>query len=841
MRRRSSLHRSYREQLHRVEAAKGRQLHVRRALNRLEAGRIHNGRTARVVARKKSASSKLSDINRTLFSSKITELVDLNWFEPAPASVFPCVCAKKYDGHFALVRLTAGKKEYIVLAEMCSVRGFTAVKSNISRRGDTSQLYYKLFDMIRHPDHGDVRRRKYPERLELLKKLCSNTVTVLEQRSRARRASGNADVPAVRGLVLHPMRSSTRPQKVARLGSTLSVVDYKRVQNDTQAKRHAQRWAKEVDGEGAVLSPVGPMAVRFKRKPRFDGEIRIAKINRNKQNVITSVSGKHPDGTGPTINVRGTRLPQTLRKGEIITYWSHYGQSGRSNTVYDPTLDVQHGQFQRRRNDDAYKAAVSRVRKPARKPARKTARKPARKPKKSPAKRNSTTNKKSTASKKSTAKARKPAKKSASSASKSQPNRNREEADQNLPMYAKFLDCKHMPTHPDTRRPMMACMAQRERENHAREDAGNSYCYWLPPEGSDQHAEAVNRVKQLRKHMNELKKQMKLPAAPTATELFLALPDDDEVRMHLSTPGHTVKVRNYTISVRAQRVETQSANAACWVPAVWCDCPAFRFGNSAATMKLARGQPFDGAQGSTTLSRKKTLPAWARLCKHTESLLVPARRAQLQWTKVGGEPKIGEKGWHEHVRSAIKDADDSVSIKVGRYRYTIKSSAWGLGLYAAETIPARTELTSQVPFGRRYYVEVHSKKLPPHRSKTQVKRLIRSHVPSPHRELLLQHIDYLYVTPVPVESVGAVVLSKKKDPPSRTGGKPRRKARFVHSYDENIHYVLIEDPYEFPFGFANSCLRRPRSCNVTVTGPEASLITKRRVKKGEQLLWKYSF
>ena len=311
----------------------------------------------------------LNDLNKELLRDKITELVDLNWFKPAP-EMFPCVCAKKYDGHFALVRASSANQpgQYVVMSEMCSVDGFTAVKSNIASAGDTGKLYYKLFDIVHHPVHGDMRSKPYKDRITALRHLCTASATVLEQRSRARRSSGNSDVTSVRGLVLRAL------QPGGPLKNTVSVAEHTIVQSDNEAKQHAQRWANENDGEGAVLSSSGPMSVRYKRKPRFDGEIQIQKINRNSQNQITSVRGKHPSGSGHDINVRGTKLPQDLRVGEIVTYWSHYGQSGRSNTVYDPALDAQHGRFQRRRNDDAYssplnssssKAAAVRKKRPA--------------------------------------------------------------------------------------------------------------------------------------------------------------------------------------------------------------------------------------------------------------------------------------------------------------------------------------------------------------------------------------------------------------------------------------------------------------------------------------------
>ena len=192
-----------------------------------------------------------------------------------------------------------------------------------------------------------------------------------------------------------------------------------------------------------------------------------------------------------------------------------------------------------------------------------------------------------------------------------------------------------MPGKGPTRKAQIVnCMASKERTNSARGSAGAEYCYWLPTDDVDKYQQDKKRLIELRSFM----KDGNFPAAPTATELFLALPPDDEVKRHLSTEHGTISFRGstdtYTIKMHPQRVEVQGKHRACWIHAISCNCPAFlSFGNYTNTRRLATGKDFvfaDGTRGSTSLARKKDT---ALVGKVVQTHRAPARTGAARSVK----------------------------------------------------------------------------------------------------------------------------------------------------------------------------------------------------------------
>ena len=218
---------------------------------------------------------------------------------------------------------------------------------------------------------------------------------------------------------------------------------------------------------------------------------------------------------------------------------------------------------------------------------------------------------------------------------------------------------------------------------------------------------------------------------------------------------------------------------------------------------------------------------------------------------------VGSYLWHTIVREMLLDLKVSRRIKVryGGRKFIIKPTNWGLGLFAGETIPKNTRLTSdKFPFGKRYYIKVKSNRIPNVDSKSKLKSFVRKHVPEPLREHFVSRINYLYAAAnvdlpkgeSPIENVPEKEASPTTVLSSAVTYRPRRSSRSRSrvDYDETpVHYVLIEDPFDYPFGFSNSCTGKYflPYCNVRVEGPEAIFKTTRQIESGEEILWDYPF
>lgn len=212
---------------------------------------------------------------------------------------------------------------------------------------------------------------------------------------------------------------------------------------------------------------------------------------------------------------------------------------------------------------------------------------------------------------------------------------------------------------------------------------------------------------------------------------------------------------------------------------------------------------------------------------------------------------IGKPGWHKKIRKGVQPGDN-VPVRYGDFKYHIKHGIAGLGLFAAEDIPAGAVLTRDAPFGKRLYIQVQQD-LPAINNKKELSSFLRKHVAKPLRTTLLKRKHYLYATTdnvVPPRGafivVGLPQKSRKQKrwlirSPTRRRANPSRKARSTKNMSEAIQYVLIEDPYDYPLAFSNSCVGNRRLCNVAVSGPEAEFKTTRTIGAGSEILWRYSF
>ena len=264
-----------------------------------------------------------------------------NPFHHVPNHIFPAVLSKKYDGHMALVHLS---DDSVVLAEMCSVGGFLQIPTDLSARGDRSNLRYYVFDVLRHRG-CEVANKSYLDRLRYAEEIVQDTgLTVREQRSRKRASSGNVEQVSLRDM---PFRAST--------------AEYVQVNSREAAWKTSKDWARdrtphEQAIEGGVLTANAPITAssrRYKLKPYYDGEITIDKLNRGgttrTHNRVTSVSGIDRSN-GIRVTVKGN--VGSLTVGQTITFRRHYCVSGESKGEFSGCKSET--TFHRVRNDDAY-------------------------------------------------------------------------------------------------------------------------------------------------------------------------------------------------------------------------------------------------------------------------------------------------------------------------------------------------------------------------------------------------------------------------------------------------------------------------------------------------------
>lgn len=268
-----------------------------------------------------------------------------NPFHHVPNHIFPAILSKKYDGHMALVHLS---DDSVVLAEMCSARGFLKIPTDLSAHGNRDNLRYYVFDVLRHRG-CEVADKSYLDRLRYAEQIVQDALTVREQRSRKRASSGNVEQVSLRGM---PFRAST--------------AEYVQVNSREAAWKTSKDWARDQETwlgevlhqaiEGGVLTANAPLTAssrRYKLKPYYDGEITIDKLNRGgttrSHNRVTSVSGIDRSN-GKRVTVKGNVGHLTV--GQTITFRRHYCVSGESKGEFSGCNSET--TFHRVRNDDAY-------------------------------------------------------------------------------------------------------------------------------------------------------------------------------------------------------------------------------------------------------------------------------------------------------------------------------------------------------------------------------------------------------------------------------------------------------------------------------------------------------
>lgn len=249
------------------------------------------------------------------------------------------VLSKKYDGHFAALRLKQldegppeYRGEYVVLAEMLSTHGFL----DVVRAAGTWRLYYRIFDVLRTPTEGSVEHLDYLERLALVERLTQ--VRVVEQLSRARGSSGNLPphgwekirdfgVPFVQFGIPFDHIPDGKGGTMPRLAPVETAV----VKSKAEAVEVAKRWAQE-GAEGAVVTAKGALrSHRWKIKPMYDSEICFESKTANK--ASWSLRGRAP-GKPNSEPIVVTRAPGTnpdagrdWQPGDVVGYRARYGVS----------------------------------------------------------------------------------------------------------------------------------------------------------------------------------------------------------------------------------------------------------------------------------------------------------------------------------------------------------------------------------------------------------------------------------------------------------------------------------------------------------------------------------
>ena len=171
------------------------------------------------------------------------------------------ICARKYDGHWALVHARGHTGDVAVLAEMIRLGGRPPPGPR-TRRVDTRDLRWHVFDVI-GAEGVDVAALPYVERLAFADAhVVGRSHTVLGQWSRTRSdGTGGHEWVGLRG------------QRVR-----FDAVDRVQAMSHTQCKRQAAAWARADPhgSEGAVVTYTGTGvwgARRAKYKPWYTGHM----------------------------------------------------------------------------------------------------------------------------------------------------------------------------------------------------------------------------------------------------------------------------------------------------------------------------------------------------------------------------------------------------------------------------------------------------------------------------------------------------------------------------------------------------------------------------------------